>query len=159
MPKGSDAERIVDVYWEGPFEWANVHKCTKQHHMLYALYGAHHAYGLNVLLYIGRTTGVANRFASHETWVGDEYDPMTVRLASLGEVDTWQEWDEHDHYPRAEDDLVKRVEALLIYALQPAYNRANKDSLGDAKGLRVFNTGMIGTMLPEVSYRYHDDEW
>jgi hypothetical protein len=160
LAKSDAAETIVDVHWEGPFEWANASKFAKPQHVLYALYGAHHAYGLNVLLYIGRTgIGVANRFAGHEAWVADEYDPMTVRVASLGQVDTWRGWDEHNDYPIAPDDLVRRVESLLIFALQPAYNRANKDSLGDSKGLRIFNTGRIGTMLPEVSHRYHDDEW
>jgi hypothetical protein len=41
-------------------------------------------YGPNVLLYIGMTeTTVADRLAEH-TWIRDEYDPVTIKIASIG---------------------------------------------------------------------------
>jgi hypothetical protein len=46
------------------------------------------------------------------------------------------------------------VEALLIAAHQPAYNSQNKAKVEKAAGMRVFNTGRSGSLLPEVSYRY-----
>ncbi|MGH9460521.1 MAG: hypothetical protein ACRD1X_04855 [Vicinamibacteria bacterium] len=153
-------ETILDVYWEGPFSWNKRQRHLKTGHVLYALYGAHHAYGPNVLLYIGRTTrGVGKRLDAHASWVGEEYDPMTLRLASIGPITTWSEWDDHERYGPATEKLVAAAEALLIYALQPAYNKSSKETLGAGKGFRIFNTGMIGTMLPEVSHRYHDDGW
>jgi hypothetical protein len=51
------------------------------------------------------------------------------------------------------------VEALLIYAYQPAYNTKSKHNPSNqAKGLRIFNTGNVGYLLPEVSYRYFADD-
>ncbi len=154
------AEQILDAFWEGPFEWTEREPYLKPEHVLYALYGAHHVYGRDVLLYIGRTAkGAARRLTTHTGWVEEEYDVMNVRVASVGEISSWAGWDDNERYPKAPENLVAAAEALLIYAHQPAYNRAGKESLPAAKGFRLFNTGMIGTLLPEISYRYHDDEW
>jgi hypothetical protein len=81
---------------------------------------------------------------------------MTVRFASIGELASsdWTDWDDGERYPKASPDLVAKVEALLIYAHQPAYNVMSKDSIEIAKGLRIMNTGRLGHLLPEVSYLY-----
>ena len=152
-------ERIVDVFWEGPYRWLDRAQELKPGHVLYALYGAHHSYGHNVLLYIGRTNDMGKRLIAHAPWVQDEYDAMTFRVASLGEISTWDGWDSYDRYDSAPPEVVAAAEALLIYGLQPAYNRANKETIAAAKGYRLFNTGHIGMMLPEISYRYHDENW
>jgi hypothetical protein len=59
-----------------------------------------------------------------------------------------------DRYIRAKPSLVDRVEALLIYAHQPAYNVMSKSSVDIAKGLTILNTGRLGHLLPEISYLY-----
>jgi hypothetical protein len=94
---------------------------------------------------------------SHEEWVADEYDAMTVRFASIGDLkdEHWTDWSKGERYSPAPSALVAAVEALLIYAHQPAYNALNKGSTKSAKGIRILNTGRLGHLLPEVSYLYH----
>ena len=65
-------ERIVDVFWEGPHDWLDRKQHLEPGHALYALYGAHHSYGQNVLLYIGRTNNMRKRLIAHAPWVQDD---------------------------------------------------------------------------------------
>jgi hypothetical protein len=150
-------EKIYDVYWEGPFEWEKGERKCKNNHVLYQIYGSHHLYGRDVLLYIGSTLRTPfERLREHEEWVEDEYDKMTIRFGSISEF-TSASWDEHERrrpYPRLKESVIETVEALLIYANQPAYNSRNKADAKKATGIRIFNTGRIGHLLPEVSYRY-----
>jgi hypothetical protein len=89
-------------------------------------------------------------------WVADEYDAMTVRYASIGDLrdSRWKDWMKGDRYPKANPALVAKVESLLIYAHQPAYNITSKGSVEIARGLRILNTGRLGHLLPELSYLY-----
>jgi hypothetical protein len=107
------------------------------------------------------TECIDNRMRVHAEWIEEEYDVASIRVASMGEINSWKGWDESPRYEKANWDDIKMAEGLLIYAHQPIYNRSNKDSVASAKGLRIFNTGKIGPLLPEVSYRYHneDGEW
>jgi len=153
-------ERIFDVYWEGPYKWEEYKKSPLDSHVLYALYGTHPAYGQDVLLYIGKTErNVGVRLSEHAYWIEDECDQTNVRVASLGEIESWEGWDEEDRYKRAKDPDIEAVEALLIYAHQPAYNTKNKEGLKISRGIRVFNTGKFGSLLPEVSHRYYSEDW
>ena len=151
-------EKIYDVFWEGPYPW-DKRKKYKPDHVLYAMHGSHHLYGRDVLLYIGRTdTDLETRLNAHEKWVADEYDDMTVRFGSVGPFTNWTDWDTDGRYTKANQDVVRGIEALLINAHQPAYNTMGKNSLACAKGLRVFNSGRCGHLLPEVSYLYYFDQ-
>jgi len=154
-------ERIFDVFWEGPFKWGDHKKKLSDCHVLYAIFGTHPVYGYNALLYIGKTEKIDNRMSFHADWIEDEYDVVSVRVASMGEISNWDKWDEYQRYDVAKIKDVAGVEALLIYTHQPACNQKSKGSLNAAKGFRVFNTGMIGSLMPEVSYRYHNPkgEW
>src|SRR2546425_11758192 len=144
------SERICDVYWEGPFDWSARDTLTDGSLVLYSLHGSHPVYGVNVVLYIGMTeTNVAQRLSEHAVWVEDELDAIKVKVASIREYRSWDDWDREwdklaigQRYARADTDLVKGVEALLIYANQPAFNSAGKSDLSDvARDLRVINTG------------------
>src|SRR3990172_664021 len=87
-------------------------------------------------------------------------DKNTVKVASVKEFESWEKWKiyERDIYPRFRNrNILKAIEALLIYAHQPAYNTVNKERIIKAKGIRVFNTGKCGLLLPEVSYYYHGE--
>ena len=94
--------RIFVVHWEGPYKWArrNHHICDE--HVLYAIHGTHPVYGRDVLLYIGMGAGgVRSRLDCHgKDWVNDEYDPVTVRLASAGPFASWRDWEVGKRYAR-----------------------------------------------------------
>jgi hypothetical protein len=151
------SERIFDIYWEGPFKWGEHEDKLDECHVLYAFFGSHPAHGSNVLLYIGMTEWINNRMRVHAEWIEEEYDIASIRVASMGEISSWAGWDDIPRYEKADLNDIKSAEALLIYAHQPIYNRSSKDTLAIAKGLRIFNTGKIGSLLPEVSYRYHNN--
>jgi len=153
-------ERTIDVYWEGPYEWGVHNKHIKKSHVLYALYGTHPLYGRDMLLYIGRTErDVGIRLSEHGYWADYECDRINIRVASMGEIESWKDWEEGERYERATNSDVERVETLLIYAHQPAYNTRNKESLEIARNIRIFNTGHFGSLLPELSYRYYSEDW
>jgi len=153
-------ERTIDVYWEGPYEWGDHNKHIKKSHVLYALYGTHPLYGRDVLLYIGKTErDVGIRLSEHGYWAEYECDRINIRVASMGEIESWKDWEEGERYERAPDSDVEGVETLLIYAHQPAYNTRNKESLEKARNIRTFNTGRFGSLLPELSYRYYSEDW
>jgi len=148
-------ETIYDVYWEGPYEWKDCQAQVRECHVLYQIYGAHHLYGRDVLLYIGSSSrGVEKRLKDHEEWVEDEYETVHVRLGSVDKFSTWEEWDEDGDYDKADAKLVEQIEALLIYSHAPAYNERNIGQIPRAEGIRIFNSGHLGHLLPEVSYKY-----
>jgi hypothetical protein len=97
----------------------------------------------------------AERLGSHAKWVDDEYDAMTLRIASVGRFTNWKDSYAVEEYPKAPSDVVHGIETLPIYAHQPAYNAMSKASLDYVKGFRILNTGRIGHLLPEVSYLYY----
>jgi hypothetical protein len=150
---------IYVIFWEGPFPWDKRKGKVKPQHVLYQIYGQHPVYGSNILLYIGMAQDVEKRLAQHEAWICDECDNVSVRVGSLGQFKGWQEWEKPGSYPKAATKIVKQIEALLIYAHQPAYNTANKSSAKEiSKNIRIFNSGHYGQLLPEVSYKYYFGE-
>src|SRR5713226_8223802 len=101
-------EKIYDVYWEGPFKWEHREKYLKPGHVLYSLHGTHPLYGRDVLLYIGMTEGdLSERLTSHGSWIPDEFDDVSVKVASVGPVKDWETWNRFKHgetYPKAPSD-------------------------------------------------------
>jgi hypothetical protein len=84
---------------------------------------------------------------------------MTFRVASLGEFKSWTDWNVEKDYTKADRKTVEKIEAMLIYAHSPAYNTANKSNAKEkSKGIRVFNSGTFGQLLPELSYTYYFGE-
>jgi len=150
-------EKLYEVFWDGPYDCDKENVCAKDPgNVLYQIYGSHHLYGRDVLLYIGRTGRTPfKRILEHEEWIQDEYDKMTVRYGSIREFDGWKNWENRKKpYRPTEDSVVDKVEALLIYANQPAYNSRNKADATIAEGIRIFNSGKLGHLLPEISYKY-----
>ena len=159
-------ERIIDVRWEGSFPLGQRRKADylkKKCYVLYALFGTHHLYWQQALLYIGRTeVNLKKRLVGHLPWIKDEFDEMKLKVASVREfsnIKAWRDtWDPDSPYGPANAELVKDVEALLIYAHQTAYNTQGKNSLILSKGhVRIFNTGKSGLLLPEVSSAYYEE--
>lgn len=121
-------DRVFVVHWEGPFAWGDRDRHIRDGHVLYALFGLHPLYGRDVVLYIGKAgNGMKSRLDDHDKeWVQHEYDPMTVRLASMGLFKGWDNWTKKTRYPKPDIADLRAVESLLILANQPAYNSAAK---------------------------------
>lgn len=153
-------ETIINIHWEGPFKWEEKDQHEKDFHCLYQIYGHHPLYGRNVLLYIGKTDREMPARLKEHKWADEEYDRVTFYIGSLDTFESWEDWYQHEDedYEKAEQPLVLGAEQLLIYAHQPAYNTKNKETANAALGMRIFNTGRIAQLFPELSYRYFVDD-
>lgn len=163
-------ERIYDVHWTKEGSLAD---CAKgpplERFALYQLIGRHPVSGPESLLYIGKTRQKeGKRLNDHERlWGKLEADDIMVRVATLRDFATWSEWHENQASkpfvdPAEHDGIVTRIEALLIYAHQPAYCSHSIASISrpsaDSEHIRVFNTGRFGPLMPEVSTRRYVDQ-
>ena len=152
-------DEIYDVFWEGRYEWSKRKLTPKRNHVLYAIFGTHYIYGPKTLLYIGRTERAGGkRLDEHAWWVDDESDEVLFKLASIGKFKNWKIRGKNPKYSPPRSEIIKRIESLLIYAHQPAYNSQGKQELTEFHNIRVFNSGRSAPLLPEVSYRYFRDE-
>jgi hypothetical protein len=162
--RGAMKETICEIFWEGPFPWQERQKLTDPRHVLYSIHGIHHIYGNDVLLYLGMTEStVAERLRQH-AWINDEYDPVTVKVASIGTFESvdewWKGWEKDTDeapYDSPGIEIIRAAEALLIYAHQPSYNDRCKAAVYADDRLRIFNTGKCGRLLPEVSHAYFEE--
>jgi len=152
-------DEIYDVFWEGPYEWSKRKMIPKQKHVLYVIFGVHYIYGSRTLLYIGHTERAGGkRLDEHDWWVDDESDECFFKLASIGRFSNWETRKKNPKYSPPRSEIIKRIESLLIYAHQPAYNSQGKQELVEFHNIRIFNSGQSAPLLPEVSYRYFRDE-
>lgn len=157
-----NSEPVWIVHWDGPFsiDEATSQKQNYPGYVLYLLYGYHNLYGFNSLLYLGQTSaGIKTRLGQHDDWIKDEYDEVSVRLGSVSKFTGWDNWQKFKNqgnpykYPKGKE-IIERIEKLLIYANQPAYNVANKNDSKSSNNLRVFNSGHFGSIFPEISSWY-----
>ena len=149
-------EQIYEIFWDGPFEWREGLKHCRNLHVLHQLYGYHPLYGSDVLLYIGSShRDIKRRLRTHEKeWVNEEWGDMRIRLGSIREFKTWKVQETKKGWAKPSKAVIEAIEALLIYSNQPAYNDRNKSDAEVAQGIRIFNTGRLGSISPEISHRY-----
>ena len=158
MSENSEVTWIV--HWDGPFSIEEAKDKKKENigYVLYQLLGYHNLYGFNSLLYIGQTSAeIKTRLGQHDDWIKDEYDEVSVRLGSISNFIGWERWKTQNkpyRYPDANPGIIERIEKLLIYANQPAYNVANKNDAKHSTNLRLFNSGHFGSIFPETSSWY-----
>ena len=139
----------IHLQWEGPYTFDEARSCCGDTDWgVYAIYGFHHTYGADTLLYIGKASKqhFGTRLAQ-ETWWEYGADPkrMTVYLGRLAGEDAPDDetWVRH----------IDLAERLLIFVHRPAWNaQANIGSIdADLQHLHVFNWGSHRHLLPEVS--------
>ncbi len=130
---------IINIMWEGPltlpqaYEEKNEIDCG-----VYQCYGDHPVYGLDVLLYIGKTQKFGERLADH----GFEGWNQAIHVY-LGRISI----------PITEEKL-KQIEGLLIHACWPAYNSQHIQSAPKGcNDLLILNWGNFRS-LPEAISGY-----
>ena len=150
---------LLDIEWEGPFSMP-YNKAQQQYEIstiplellsqfgLYQIYGRHHVYGANVLLYIGATCGsdggvrtYANRLREH---LSDRFYERTELSVYLG--------------PCAHDrKTILLAESILIAAHSPALNRNHVDwSVKHERRILIRNWDFIGSLSPMCSNMWDD---
>ena len=143
------ANIIIHIHWSGPHSLDHVASLNGPTDFgIYQIYGGHHVYGSDVLLYIGKAQDrtFATRLPEHK-WCSITPDPKQIsdyvgRLFGDNTPDnaTWS----------SQIDLAER---LLIYAHSPASN-TQKELGGSEKNLwhvHVVNWGSYRNLLPEVT--------
>ncbi len=152
------AERIFDVYWEGPFNDQTLDKIP-DNTALYIIYGTHGLYGRNVPLYIGKTMKGAKHRIHQHAWLQWEPDAVSYYAASIGDFKNWKHQYQIESYPVPDNDVIDVIESLLIFAHQPSYNTMSKQGGAVMKlsEIRIFNTGRRSSLFPEVSSQYWID--
>jgi hypothetical protein len=81
-------------------------------------------------LYLGRTESTVAECLRQHAWINEQYDPVTVKVASIGTLESVDEWweacekdtDESPYDPPG-IEIIRAVEALLIYTHQPFIQR------------------------------------
>ena len=101
---------------------------------VYLVLGDHPVHGSRALLYIGRSDDLEGRLRTHAGWIGQQWR-AEVYLADV-----------------CDEDLLKDVERLLIYAHSPCYNAQDVASRPTfSREIRLWNCGSFFRLLPEVS--------
>lgn len=137
-------EKKVILKWKRLEKFDDVfHENDEEAYGVYQISGRHAVFGEESLLYIGRAVdqSFAERFRQHEGWVKRE---SGVRI-NLGRTTNIEDniWNE----------VIKDVEALLIYYHSPPYNSQNISERPKPKTkLRIINIGEYGDLYPEISH-------
>lgn len=85
-------------------------KCTDdRHNVLYQLYGDHHIYGRDTLLYIGKSVYADNRMRAHLNGIFSFVNNLSV---SIGKIDNY-------------DESLEIPESILIACHKPSYNKSS----------------------------------
>ena len=139
----------IHLEWDGPLTLEAARACSGDSDWgVYQIYGLHHTYGSDTLLYIGKAEKqFFGARLSQETWWEYGADPkrMTVYLGRLAgedapDDDTWCRY-------------IDLAERLLIFVHRPAWNaQANIRKFdADLQHVHVFNWGAHRHLLPEIS--------
>lgn len=144
-----DTNLVIHIDWRGPYTLKQTYEFDGTTDFgVYQIYGTHHIYGSDVLLYIGRAgqRSFSTRLSEHG-WCAVTPDPENVRYyvgRLIGE--------------RTPDDAtwarhIDLAERLLIHSHHPAYN-TQTELAGlerDLWHVQVANWGHYRSLLPEVS--------
>jgi hypothetical protein len=134
---------IARFYWTGPFSLENAISFEEKYD-IYQIYVASPIYGLNALVYIGKTRRVGgSRLLEHEgNWLHYESD-VSIRFGKLYGSDAADD-DERDR-------LVGDAETLGIFRHQPSGNSNQLQRLSILNPLIIMNYGQIGMLMREYS--------
>ena len=135
----------IHLKWRGPYSLEAARGKPGQTVGLYQYTGMNTVYGPAALLYIGKSNQISGRLAGHRL---DEWSSLPGDIL-IGEV---VETTNLENNERAID----LAERLLIFTHSPAWNSANIAGLNFDEmppDLHIFNWGVRGHLLPEVSVK------
>jgi len=140
---------FIHIKWSGPHTLADISSFNgEEDYGIYQVYGAHHVYGIDTLLYIGRAEKqtFSTRFTQHH-WCSVNHDAgrLQVYLGRLcdDKIPTIEAWERN----------IRLAERLLIYAHKPAENSQKEIAAFDEElsNVHVLNWFLYRDLLPEVS--------
>jgi hypothetical protein len=149
-------DELIQVDWDGPYPIEEVDGLNdgKKDYGVYQVYGTHPVYGVNVLLYIGKSDQQAFGVRFKEEGWADPYRTCDYRRIEIyvgrfaGEIrPSGEQWSR-------QIDLAER---LLILAHSPSFNSKGTDGPSSStddrelENIHVLNWGAYKNLLPEVS--------
>ena len=139
----------IHINWRGPYSLEDAKGEQGQTVGLYQYMGMHDVYGPATLLYIGKSdVWISNRLTEH---VHHLWSSLPVDIL-IGEVAAKTNLEDDERKKQ-----IELAERLLIYTHSPAWNSSNVKSISEKKwseipaDLHIFNWGVRGHLLPEVS--------
>lgn len=157
--------KVFHLLWE-KFNWQelDLEKLKeKKHKGVYQIYGTHHVYGKDSLLYIGQTKEqtFGQRLNPDQHW-----DFNVNHFTEISDIYIGMLLDRDDADRKKYNFIIDDIEYLLINSHCPAFNSTNLKGLKEHKPKNEFiiiNWGNYGQMLPEISTlkfssKYWDNE-
>lgn len=153
---------IIPISWE-KIEYEKV--CTHGKNTdagLYQIYGRHHAYGPDSLLYIGQAGNFSERI-NEKRWFNDfletTVEPDFVRLGRIAKSNDKKAEVLAEEDGKLWSEFITLAEKLLISTHTPAFNSQLDYKLSgtlqnwttNGRQIIVLNFGDRGSLLPEVS--------
>ena len=141
---------IINIMWEGPLTLKAAYEKNDESrdYGVYQVYGDHPVYGLDVLFYIGETTGTfGERLNNHEQDFENWEQKIEVCLGRISIPITEE---------KLKQEKLKQVEKLLILACWPALNCQGikgSSSVEEVKDLLILNWGRFRSLPGAVSGR------
>lgn len=121
----------------------------RKKHVLYQIYGDSPIYGLNTLLYIGRTKHLETRIEQH---IFSKFSRITNFSIRFGELEL-----QYLENQKTKQEILEIAETILITMLKPSHNSQNINNIhSEAQGENgeiyiILNTGNKGLIPLEVS--------
>lgn len=138
----------IHLNWRGPYSLEDASGGLGETLGLYQYIGMNAIYGPAALLYLGRASRrhIGIRLAEHNL---DLWSSLPVEIL-IGEIAAEAETplDENERM-----NQIELAESLLIYTHSPAWNSSNIQNVNwsNMPDLHIFNWGVRGHLLPEVS--------
>lgn len=102
-------ELIIDWSETESFTEDLINKINKEENCLYQIYGNHHIYGRDILLYIGITKNIKGRFNTHLKGVFGYVNNLKVSIGTISNL--------------PKDFRLEIPESILIANHKPAFNK------------------------------------
>ena len=135
----------IHLKWHGPYSLEAACGEPGQTVGLYQYMGMNTVYGPAALLYIGRSNQISYRLATHNLHEWSSL-PVDILIGELVEKTNLE----------SKEMAIDLAERLLIYTHSPAWNSPNvadPNFKNMPPDLHIFNWGVRGHLLPEVSVK------
>jgi len=136
----------IHILWDGPYTPEEAKKLNSDSdYGLYQYYGEHILYGVDSLLYVGksekRTFGTRTSEHNWELWTSSKAKIYVGRICSEDELETDEWW--------RRIDLAERI---ILQSHNPSFNSSNLNTINyKGEDTRILNWGMRRQLMAEVS--------
>lgn len=165
---------IITISWEKiEFDIEIIKTLNREHDFgIYQIYGRHHAYGNDALLYIGKAedrnfaTRLQDGGRIYSDFMETSVEPTSIMLGYISMTSNKEDYEKYnlDKYEHEWKKNISIAEKILIATHPPALNKQLANRFGNMnldEDYLIINWGNYGKLLPEVStlrnsYKFYD---